>query len=622
MDHSLPQRLSASTDELIYALDRVHRRSHLNSILDRWRDYPITNPPPIQAIALLLATDNNNVAVTYHQTGSSLKLIFARSRPTSDKELDYIAEVLHMVKTINPGRLFTPSSPLLKCALTACKFGVQKRLKKIKERLEAIGITLKTLDSGEYLALPIWLPAAVKGKSLYRAFNSVFEGEAKRVDEKLLLGRYFKKVFAAADQEFDLRKLAPLVVLGFKYGAVLASTPILDDSNIAYRLQRLGDYYAAVRMIAWALNRRYNKALRSNISLKQIPIEGFDKFSTTLKPTEIFNSIASKHWLNPVTVRSFKCPYNFSEEDDQPSSDDIQMSVHPECALASYMWNKIGESLKAYEIGVARSSCWLCEQYINCLLGIDPSAALTTRFKVDADPDKIQAGWVAPAAPSAIAYRIDVVIEARVREILQLKETYGPRIGTIIRRTRSQEQSYPMSTQTKSRWEDDTEDAAYLAEKKQEKERKKKAKLEKQSVLEQAKSRSIDKSTLSEPQPQPQETSERAFKRRKVANSPAETAPSNGASNLLRFIAPGWGPCRHIDNFEKLNHIEEGSYGWVSRARETATGEVVALKKLKMDNANDGFPVTGLREIQTLMMSEHANIVNLREVVMGDSHDE
>jgi cell division cycle 2-like protein len=91
---------------------------------------------------------------------------------------------------------------------------------------------------------------------------------------------------------------------------------------------------------------------------------------------------------------------------------------------------------------------------------------------------------------------------------------------------------------------------------------------------------------------------------------------------LLRLPSAEWGPCRHVDGFEKLNDIEEGSYGWVSRARDVATSEVVALKKLKMDNANDGFPVTGLREIQTLMEARHPHIVNLREVVVGDSFDE
>jgi hypothetical protein len=30
-----------------------------------------------------------------------------------------------------------------------------------------------------------------------------------------------------------------------------------------------------------------------------------------------------------------------------------------------------------------------------------------------------------------------------------------------------------------------------------------------------------------------------------------------------------------VDNFERLNHIEEGSYGWVSRAKDISTGEIV-----------------------------------------------
>ena len=81
-------------------------------------------------------------------------------------------------------------------------------------------------------------------------------------------------------------------------------------------------------------------------------------------------------------------------------------------------------------------------------------------------------------------------------------------------------------------------------------------------------------------------------------------------------------PCRHVDNYELLNHIEEGSYGIVSRARETATGEIVALKKLKLERERDGFPITSLREIRTLLTCKHPNVVNLREVVMGDRLDQ
>ena len=179
-----------------------------------------------------------------------------------------------------------------------------------------------------------------------------------------------------------------------------------------------------------------------------------------------------------------------------------------------------------------------------------------------------------------------------------------------------------MSTNTKSRWADDEEDAIAEAKRKQEKEEKKRAKAEKQRKIEEA-TRRQQEETIDAANGTAQDSTERPTKRRRLSPEPPENGPAKSApAKLLRFPAPEWGPCRHVDNFEKLNHIEEGSYGWVSRAREAATGEIVALKKLKMDNSPDGFPVTGLREIQTLMESRHVNIVNLREVVMGDTMSE
>ena len=183
-----------------------------------------------------------------------------------------------------------------------------------------------------------------------------------------------------------------------------------------------------------------------------------------------------------------------------------------------------------------------------------------------------------------------------------------------------------MSTKAKSRWADNDEDVAVEAQRKREKEEKKREKAEKQRKLEEiqrARQQGIATGNGVESNSKGINGDvERPTKRRRLSPEPTNGTDNALPIKLLRFPAPEWGPCRHVDNFEKLNHIEEGSYGWVSRARETATGEIVALKKLKMDNSNDGFPVTGLREIQTLMASRHTNIVNLREVVMGDSMNE
>ena len=177
-----------------------------------------------------------------------------------------------------------------------------------------------------------------------------------------------------------------------------------------------------------------------------------------------------------------------------------------------------------------------------------------------------------------------------------------------------------------SRWAaEDPETEALAAKQKQEKEAKKRAKAERQRKQEtdaQARKDAQQQADTRNGETGPPTKRRRLSNEPDTAETPTEAREKEKTSSLLRFPAPEWGPCRHVDNFERLNHIEEGSYGWVSRAKDITTGEVVALKKLKMDNSPDGFPVTGLREIQTLLEARHANVVYLREIVIGQKMDE
>lgn len=73
--------------------------------------------------------------------------------------------------------------------------------------------------------------------------------------------------------------------------------------------------------------------------------------------------------------------------------------------------------------------------------------------------------------------------------------------------------------------------------------------------------------------------------------------------------------CRDVNDYQKLNLIEEGSYGVVYRAKHIKSGQIVALKRLKLEAEKDGFPVTSIREIHTLKMLKHPNIVMVTDVV-------
>mmetsp|Transcript_22161 Transcript_22161/g.44832 ORF Transcript_22161/g.44832 Transcript_22161/m.44832 type:complete len:416 (-) Transcript_22161:120-1367(-) len=82
--------------------------------------------------------------------------------------------------------------------------------------------------------------------------------------------------------------------------------------------------------------------------------------------------------------------------------------------------------------------------------------------------------------------------------------------------------------------------------------------------------------------------------------------------------------CRSVYScYERLSRLDEGTYGVVWKARDTATEEIVALKQIKFDAAmmKEGFPVTALREISVLLDLSHECIVTVREMVVGDRFD-
>ena len=65
-----------------------------------------------------------------------------------------------------------------------------------------------------------------------------------------------------------------------------------------------------------------------------------------------------------------------------------------------------------------------------------------------------------------------------------------------------------------------------------------------------------------------------------------------------------------LSRYEKVSKIGEGTYGVVYKAIERDTGRVIALKKIRLDDEDEGVPATAIREIALLKeVSKHKNIV-------------
>jgi cyclin-dependent kinase len=70
-----------------------------------------------------------------------------------------------------------------------------------------------------------------------------------------------------------------------------------------------------------------------------------------------------------------------------------------------------------------------------------------------------------------------------------------------------------------------------------------------------------------------------------------------------------------MERYQKMDKIGEGTYGVVYKAKDLVTGEVVALKKIRLEAEDEGIPSTAIREISLLKELQHPNIVRLYDVV-------
>ncbi|KAL3696575.1 hypothetical protein R1sor_010651 [Riccia sorocarpa] len=70
--------------------------------------------------------------------------------------------------------------------------------------------------------------------------------------------------------------------------------------------------------------------------------------------------------------------------------------------------------------------------------------------------------------------------------------------------------------------------------------------------------------------------------------------------------------------YEKVEKIGEGTYGVVYKARDRITNETIALKKIRLEQEDEGVPSTAIREISLLKEMQHGNIVRLQDVVHSE----
>jgi cyclin-dependent kinase len=70
-----------------------------------------------------------------------------------------------------------------------------------------------------------------------------------------------------------------------------------------------------------------------------------------------------------------------------------------------------------------------------------------------------------------------------------------------------------------------------------------------------------------------------------------------------------------MEKYVKMERIGEGTYGVVHKAKDKKTGDLLALKRIRLEDTAEGIPSTAIREISLLKQLRHPNIVKLYDVV-------
>ncbi|XP_077351348.1 uncharacterized protein cdk12 [Festucalex cinctus] len=109
-----------------------------------------------------------------------------------------------------------------------------------------------------------------------------------------------------------------------------------------------------------------------------------------------------------------------------------------------------------------------------------------------------------------------------------------------------------------------------------------------------------------------------------LATHQALSLPQPALKKRPKICCPRYGERKHtksdwgkrcVDKFDIIGIIGEGTYGQVYKAKDKDTGDLVALKKVRLDNEKEGFPITAIREIKILRQLKHCSVVNMKEIV-------
>ncbi|KAN0072480.1 hypothetical protein V8E54_009409 [Elaphomyces granulatus] len=427
-----------SLDELVHALSSVlhiHNRTPIQSCISNLQRKHLGL---LDAIALLLMVDDKTaVAVSSLENRTSIKFYFAKNYPCTTDITEYVESLLEEIRNYEPSKRNRFAQNILKKVASRCLKKISNRIRKVSAELARSRVKLEMLSDVESINnLGIWrstgVPEGATAKAFAKAYSRVKSPlQAEQLDrrDKALLALYFRFALRMNTSIEELRGdphgVLELLTLSYYISCALIKDPILRNTALIGRIQRLGDYYGAVRTITRALGDPV--VLRKEIHFIEIkpppPVEHFMPKNFL----SIINSYADFTRSCGTTWNELSRAYSIGKE---PTEGQLKVTanVHCECTIATYMVEKFREQGKratCINIGISKYSCWFCEKYLEFLTQsesgvITDMKVAVSRYRYRA---KIQAGWSAPPnGPPNVLCKMGALLGREIEAILKTTE--------------------------------------------------------------------------------------------------------------------------------------------------------------------------------------------------------
>ncbi|KAI9766957.1 MAG: hypothetical protein M1839_004665 [Geoglossum umbratile] len=426
-------------DQLVYLLSNVrHIQQHVPSAVEP-EGHQKKHLNLLDGIALLLVTgDKGDVAaVSFVHTGTSIEFFYAKNRPCTPQETAYIQKLLEMTRSFKTSESGVWVSRVLELVIQTCVKKVKGRMRKITNELKKIGFS-SSLRLENLNNLPIWRETDRKGE-IVEAYRRTFPSQKPEegVSDRDILLRYFRGLFTVSGPEGQIEGAKAAVFLSRYIGIALRTDPIIGNATIVRRIQKLGDYAGAVQTLVKMLLDPAIYGFRHAIKFTEVKPAGQ---SIQLMPKnflKVLNDYAIRRGKSRVQWKDLCHSFPSLNNRVEPGDGDMKVttSIHCECTIATYLLNRAAGRPTAFEIGVSKHCCWLCEKYLSVLVEPDDSSILapSSSFIVSGYQGKIHSGWHPPHWPPRAFNRMIGLVEGEIEEIL----------GSITRTNRSD--SFPRS---------------------------------------------------------------------------------------------------------------------------------------------------------------------------------